>query len=592
VSRVVAALALALALALACGGCAGQGSGSRTGTFSTDWLDDQGRSIAQVQARLNGAKPFAAADVAVAVAGPDELLGLPLAGGAQWAFKHALDSRPLIAGGLVVGAGAGELFALDAVTGKKLWARPSGGLPLVGAGDDGKLTGLTLSRGTGSTILVVGRDGSVTRTIETDKVIGDPAVVAGIVFVPWANQYVSAIDAVTGDEIGRVTLRDKATRALTIGGALYFGELALVRFDEKIRQASQGGASRVAIPARELPGTPRLLLPGAERQPAVANAHDRDRLFARPSAPEGPLGIDGDRFYATYFRLVLGFDAKGGKLAWVHTHGSDVLGGEAVEGGVLLCGEDGKLVVLDGRSGQIAHQASFGRPIRSCVVHADTWKAPPAAGGEPSLAAQLTEAVSSREASLATAQRLLLRELAALPDEGATRTLIDLASDARTAPVLIADARAALGKRRNGASFMLAALGKRYDFLRDVLAGPPVGPLADALAAMKETRAAPLLAAHLLDPASSDDDVRRAAVALSTLATRDELPKLRQFLAMYRGSASSEELGRAVASVAAALLRLDPKDGRALVAQAARDPATVEAVRAQLLALLEPPPDK
>ena len=42
---------------------------------------------------------------------------------------------------------------------------------------------------------------------------------------------------------------------------------------------------------------------------------------------------------------------------------------------------------------------------------------------------------------------------------------------------------------------MEAALERHYDFLKDVLRSPPVGPIAQALGAMKETRAAPLLAA-------------------------------------------------------------------------------------------------
>src|SRR6185369_9510855 len=116
------------------------------------------------------------------------------------------------------------------------------------------------------------------------------------------------------------------------------------------------------------------------------------------------------------------------------------------------------------------------------------------------------------------------------------------------APVLIADARAAIATRRNGATFMLTALGRHYDFLRDVLVSPPVGPIADALAVMKEAKGAPLLASHLLDPADSDDDVRRAALALATLATKEELGVLRHFFAMYRGTAESEEIGLAVAS--------------------------------------------
>ena len=580
-------VASALGLALTVGACA-SGDSMRPRTFSTDWLDDQGKSITAVQARLKGAPVGATADLVVAVAGEkaDKLIGAPLKGGSRWTFQHALDARPMIVGSVVIGSGGNEIFALDAASGKRLWARPTGGLALLGAGDDGTLTAVTLARGTGSTILVIGRDGVVKREIETDKQLGDPAVIGGVILVPWANQYVSAIDALTGDELGRVTLRDKVSRADQIGGAVYFGEVAMVRFDEKIGMASQGGASKISIPARELPGTPRLFAPGTEKLPAVANARDRDRLFARPSAPTGPLGIDSNRFYASYFRLVYGFESSRGQLSWVHTHTSDVIGADAVQGGVLLCDEEGKIIVLDARTGQPTHEASFGEPIKSCVAHADTYKALPPPGGGPSLAQQIAEAVSSREATLATGQRLLLRELATLEDESATRTLIDIASDPRSAPVLVTDARAALATRRNGTSFMLTSLGRHYDFLRDVLASPPVGPIADALAAMKEPKGAALLASHLLDPAITDDDVRRAAAALATLGTKDELPALVRFFAMYRGTAESDELGLAVASAAEAILRLDPKEGRALVEHAAKDPTTVSIARPRLTALL------
>ena len=390
-----------------------------------------------MQTRLRGARPSANTDLVVSVAGNDKIIGTPLGGGAQWTAKHALDVRPIIAGGVVVVSGGNEVAALDATSGKKLWARPTGGLPLVGAGDDGNLTALSLSRGAGSTLLIVGRDGSVKRQIETDKTLGDPEVVGGVVFVPWANQYVSAIDAASGDEIGRVTIRDKVSRALTIGGTLYFGELAFIRFDDKISQSSRGGASRVALPSRELPGTPRLLVPPA------ANARDRDRLFGRPSGEATPLAIDSGRFYASYYRLILGLEAQRGNLTWVHTHPHDFIGGEAVTGGLVLCDEEGKIVALDAQTGQVSMEKSVGEPIKSCVVQADTFQAPKAATPGPSLSQQITDAVTVREATLATAQRLLLRELATLEDESATKTLIDIASDPRSVPVLVADARRA-----------------------------------------------------------------------------------------------------------------------------------------------------
>lgn len=578
-----------LAVALTTAACASDPG--RPKIFSTDWVDDQGRSIDDVHARLRGARPGASADLVVAVAGNnDKILGLPLSGGAPWSHQHALDTRPIIAGGVVVASGGNEVFALDAATGKKLWARPTGGVPLLGAGDDGAITAVSLSRGAGSTLLIVGRDGAVRRQIETDKAIGDPAVVAGIVFVPWANQYVSAIDPSTGDEIGRVVLRDKVSRALTIGGTLYFGEIAYVRFDDQISQASRGGANRVAIPSRELPGTPRLLVPGTERLAPAANARDRDRLFARPSSGEGKLGVDSNRFYASYFRLAFGFDAQKGNLGWVHTHSADLIGGEAIPGGILVCDETGKLTVLDGRTGVVSQEKTFGEPIHSCVVNADSFRAPAATNASPALVQQITDALLTREASLATAHRLLLRELATMEDEIATKTLIDLAADPKTSPVVVTDARAALAARRNGAAHMMTALGRRYDYLKDVLTGPPVGPIADALAAMKESKAAPLLAGHLLDPNLSDEDVRRAAAALAVLATPAEKKPLETFFAMYRGASETEDVGVAVGHVGEALLRIDPKAGRATVEAAVKDRMTVDATRQRLQTLLSAQP--
>jgi outer membrane protein assembly factor BamB len=137
---------------------------------------------------------------------------------------------------------------------------------------------------------------------------------------------------------------------------------------------------------------------------------------------------------------------------------------------------------------------------------------------------------------------------------------------------------------------MMTALGRHYDYLKDVLLGPPVGPIADALAAMKESKAAPLLAGHLLDPNLSDEDVRRSAAALAVLATPAEKKALETFFAMYRGAAETEDVGVAVGHVGEALLRIDPKGGRATVEAAVKDRMTVEATRQRLQSLLAAQP--
>jgi outer membrane protein assembly factor BamB len=585
--RVFTALGLCACAVLssaACGG--GQTHGN---VFASDWVDDQGRSIDAVRQRLHGAQPAAGIDIAVGVAGRgDKLIGQPL-GGTKWTFQHALDARPQIAGNLVLGSGGGELFALDGQTGKKLWARPIAAMPMIGAGDDGALTVVTLARAAngGSTFLAIARDGSVVRQLETDKVLGSPAVVGGIAFVPWGNQYVSVLDIATGDEPARILFREKVSRAWTQGGALWFGDVGIFRFDDNIKNASHNGATHVAIPPRELPGTPVLMTPPEDRQKVVSTARDRIRLFARPSGAEGALRLDGDRFFATYFRLVFGFEASKGNLSWVHTHPNDVIGGAAAQGALVLCDDQGKITTVDSHTGGVTGILDLGEPLKSCVVQADAVQAARAPAAVESLGTQLAAALTSRDAELVTAQRLLLREMATLEDEIATHVLVDLTSDPRTAPQIMTDARAALAGRRNGAKFMLASLDQHYDFLKDVLRPPPVGPIAQALAAMKDKSGAPALAMHLLDPASTDEDVKEVAAALAVLGDAPELPALKQFFVLYRASADSEDIEHAVVSVGQAILRLGGKDGRALVERASGDPSTVESVKTKLHGLLE-----
>ena len=485
--------------------------------------------------------------------------------------------------------GAGELFALDAATGKKLWTRPTGGLKVHGAGDDGSVTVVAMASGTGlgSTLLAVGREGNVVQQIETERVLGTPAVLGGYAFVPWNGVYVSAIELSTGSEAARVVVREQTSRAWTQSNELYFGEIGIVRFDEKIKLADKSQATHVALPSRELAGSPKLMEPGTENSGPAAQARDRIRIYARPTPGDTQaLGIDSDRYYATYFKLVMGLTASKGGLAWVHTHGSEVIGGAASIGGVVVCDELGHVTMLDAATGGVSGDIDLGEKVVGCVVQADGFRATGAPAPMPALATQIAEALLNRDAELATAKRLLLRELATLEDDTATKTLIDLASNERTSPLILDDARKALADRRNGESAMLEALGRHYDFMKDVLRPPPVGPIAQALAAMGAKEAAPLLASHLLDPADTDDDVRQAAEALVRLAGPSEAPQLAQFFGMYRGAATGEDIEVAVVSVAQALVKVGSAADQARVTSAMHEVMTLPNVRERLSALV------
>jgi outer membrane protein assembly factor BamB len=574
--------------ALACGG--GQ---THPNLFANDWEDDGGATIESLRVRLAGKKPPPQADVAVGVAArSDKLVGVPLDGGPKWSFAHAVDWRPVVTGSVVVAAGGHEVVALDARTGQKLWARDTGGLPLRGAGDDGAVTVMTFSQasGKGSLLLAVQRDARVVRQIETDKDLGAPAVLDGLAFVPWGSEYVSVLDLSNGDEAARVTLREKVSRAWAEGGTLEFGELGVFRFDEHIKDASRRGATHLALPQRELIGTPIFMFAGTEPLPAVSDARDKVRLFARSTDAPGPIAVEGNVLYATYFRFIIGLGAIPTEpLAWVHTQAADVIGGAAAHGALVACDVAGKVTMIDQRSGGALGELDMGEPLKACTVNVDalrpTGTPPPA----QALVDQLTHAVAATGPDMATAQRFFLRELAAQPDDAATAALVSLATDPKADAELHAAAGDALAARRNGGDSMLSSLDHPYDWLRDVMAPPPVGPVARALAASNDPRGAAPLARYLLDTSITDDDVRDVAAALAVLATPREKDALLEFFGMYRAATSRGALLDAVVSVAQALLRVSPDDARTLLGRAAADGMSPPDVAKRLAALLAPP---
>ena len=564
-------IAVAAGLGAGCGGGQSQGA-----AFDGAQLDD-GAAMAALQKQLAGARIPRGADVAVGVFGERSLVGVKLEGGDPWTFEHPLACRPVVAGGVVVGVGANEMFGLDALTGKLLWSRKAGGCPR-GAGDDGKIT-LVSTRpinGSGGIVVAIDRDGQVVRQIEDQADIGVPAMIDGFLFLPWNAKYISAYDLALGDEVARVQPGGRVTRAFTTGGALFFGDAGATRFDERFAAAS-GGRTTIALPSRELPDHPAWMDSGNEVPTTAAQLSDRVRLYARPAA-SGPAAVSGGRYAATHGRVAMGLSAADGALAWVHAHDAPFLGGAAYEGGFALCDVEGRVTFLDARSGAVAGSALLGIPVDACLVQADAFTRTAADPPRP-LRDEIAGAIRLQQGDAAPIQRFLLGEIVTLADEEATETLIQLVVEGAAPPDLAPDVRAALAARRKGASFMIAALQKPYDFLDDVLRGPPVGPLAEALAAIGDKRAAPLLAEHLLDPETSSVDVERAAAALRVLAGPAELPALRAFFAAYRSEPSDTAIVLAVAHVAGALVRLGAAD---VVTSAVKDPFTSSAVRAKL----------
>jgi outer membrane protein assembly factor BamB len=581
------AISIALLSCLtACGGNVVKGGGA---PFPETWQSDQGRSIAALEERLRADKAPAAAPVAVGV-NASGIFGVTLPDGKRWAYASTADTVPIVAGNVVVASHAGALFALDAKSGKKLWSLAIEGRKLRGAGDDGEQTVVVVAgdKPGKSRFLAVTRTGSVLRQIDSAVELGVPAAKAGVAFIPWDNQYVSAVDLRSGDELARLLLRELVTQAKNFNGALWFGEKGLVKLDDKIRLATTNQATRVALPERSLPGKPVWLGSGNQLWPISSSARLKIRLGAAPAAT-GPAHFTNHAYLASYFRVVLGLGEQDSKLRFVKSLGADALGLSAAQRGFAVCDASGKVSLLSENGGD-AGSAELGARVEVCTVDVSALelkqsKAPAA------LAEQIGLALSELTPDMAVAQKLLVDELGKLEDPLVTKILIDLTSSSKIPPDLRSAARKLIASRRSGKEYMLAALERHYDYVSDVLLPPPLGPIADALSAMNEVSATPLLAEHLNDPANDMADVERAAQALGKLATPKEYEPLRTFFALYRATADEPSLVSAVIAVGSALLRIGGEQGKLVVERAARDPLTQPDVKRGLIALLAPPPE-
>lgn len=583
----LAALALLASAPLA--GCGGGGGAGNVVTvsgkpFTLEAANDPKNDRAQeaTLAALAKAPPAAVPDVAIAITGTQELTGLDLTSGKTWTFSHAFDARPRLAGPVVVGQGGNEVFALDAKTGAPKWKTAKVKGKLIGAGADGEIVALTSKDEAGYHLYVFGEGGNALGDKTTEAELAAPGVAGGIVLVPWKAQFVTAFDARSGDQLATFSIKNETTRVLAVGGALYAGQGRLFRVDANLPKAQP---SDLLAPPAALPGVFRreLYVGPVQQDPPKATAVDQTLLAGRPT-PSGATFEQG-KIYGAYYRLLMGLDAATAKPAWVISSKEDFIAAAATKDGVVAVDEGGNVLLVSASNGAITKTLSFGKPALAAEVEVDGLAI--GKGDAPPLPKQIAAALSLRSADLATAQVFLAQALATVEDEDATLVLLDVADDPRTASVLRDEARAQLATRKNGATAMINRLGRHASFLRDT-AAPPVGPIATSLALQGKKEAVPLLLSHLNDPATPSKDLVPTATAIVALASPADLPQIKRFITMYRGSAQgAPAISDAIGILAGGLLKLGDAKDKAWVKEVAEDPTSDLDVRTTLGKLLE-----
>lgn len=575
--------ALVLAVCFGCGGPAFE-TGARA--FSPSFPADNGASIARVRARVAKTPIPRGPDVAVGIAEDRNSVSAVLLDGTQhaWAYAHRVDEL-LVTGDVAVASGDGEAVVIDLRTGRPVARRKIGPVRLVGAADDGTMTVLTLRRGGigGSSVMVFDRGGTVLRRIESDESLGAPALVGGVVFVPWKTQYVSAIEVTTGEELGRFASPVVTESAFTSNGSIFFGDQELVRFDDAI---SAPRPTRFALPPHAFLGETRRAVPESAVPLETPDANRPARLLLK-AAPDPGVGFEDNVYYTINYGALTAVDVGSGHPLWSVLPGAEAAGGGAYHGGAYFCDVDGRIfrVALDGA---VSQAGRFNRPLRTCLVRSDAVVTAPPRRPDPTTKNFSSVLLSSRP-ELLPLQLLLLDALGKFGTDEATQVLLDIAEAPKKMKDVNDRARTVIASLRTGRTAMVTRLGNHADFLAEHPA-PAVGPMADALATMGAREAAPELARHLLDPATAEEDLPAVARALRTLAGANELLKLRQFFALYRVAARGPHQEAACAIAGEALARQGSPEDVARIDKAQNDVSTNAEVRRLLAEALAKAP--
>lgn len=544
----------------------------------------------------------------VVAATPDELIAARLDRSPREAriWRSPLGqgaSQPVLTPGLVVVGSELELLGVAPADGRKLWTLPVQNQLLLAAAADARHLALLLADRRGRRAVVAYERQSKGPPRERLRVIasrtlGAPALLAGALLVPWGEGYVSAVDLPTATELARARVGTEPLHALWWGEALFFGGPPWV-------ELTQGGAAPYALPRRPLPGAVLGPLPdsGTFSAPVGAPAAldgairaDVTRLYVQPISTSADTGTaqrsGGAHYMATYGRIAFGLEREQGALAWVVALPGRALASVAAPGRFIVCDESGGVRVLSAATGQVERfwqlarqrRVALGQPPFSACALAPGALLPADADAPPSapdtLLEQLAQALALSDPGLSDAQRFLSRELAARPEPEATRALIELVQRHSLARVLHSEAEDLLATRRNGEDYMLAALSESGARGEEPL--PPIAPLGEALAALGERRAAPLLARQLNRPAHPASAIARAAAALEQLASEAEYDELSVFFSLHRTSADGPEWVAAVVSSARTLLRIGGPRARTLVEFALRDPLTIPEIQSAL----------
>jgi outer membrane protein assembly factor BamB len=561
------------------------------------------------------ASALAKTDAATATGRPQNAGGRPLAflalGGTKgprlaaydlsasrvlWTQPADLKARVAVGADVLVYGVADALVARDVTTGAERWRHPvTKDERLLGYTIDGKTVYLVVQEGGahlhGGKASVQALDattgGARWRHELASGNAGAPAARGGLVAVPAQSQYITLLDARSGDQLAQVlSSEEAATYVRSLPEGLFFGSAGVFRL-----------APGTAAGSRKSSGYVRAKLPPFVRpvywfdlyrpEQGDYSALDRNRILWRmtPSDARGDARFRDDLAIVHNYRFFFGFDARSGELKWAYNHpGTEAVSSALVGEEVAFVTADGELGALDTRTGARTFSAKIpDEVVRGATFDAEGW-APRGAGAPVApLADTLTTVVWDPDRRFWDVKMFAIEELARQPGREVTAQLLKITEQEGLPSAVYQKAGEALVARKDGsAADLLARVLATHADYADGKAAPAVEILARAAGAMKATTAAPALVEHLRRPETSPAAVTQIARALAAIGATDALPALHDFVTMYRADPVYDGDPTALVAASEAMLALGGPAERQLLLYLAEEPHTVEPLRVHL----------
>ena len=511
----------------------------------------------------------------------------------MWTQPADLKGRIEVGTDVVVYGSTDALVARDISTGAERWRHAvAKDERLLGYTIDGKTAflvvqqgGAHLHGGTASAVALDAGTGAVRwRHALSSGNAGAPAARAGLVAVPGQSQYVTLLDAKTGEQLAQVLSSEEAAtfvRALPEG--LFFGSTGVFRLSPATAAGSRKSAGYVRA---KLPAFVRPVYWFDLYRPEQGDysALDRNRILWRMT-PEGAARFRDDLTFVHNYRFFFGFDARTGELKWAYNHpATEAVASADVGDALAFVTADGELGALDARTGARTFTAKLpGEVVRGATFDAEGWAPRGAQTAAAPLSQTLSTIVWDPDRRFWDVKMFAIEELARQPGHGVTEQLLKITEQEGLPPAVYQKAGEALIARKDASASDLLArvLAVHADYAEGRLA-PAVEILARAAGAMKATTAAPALVSHLRRPETSPAALTQIARALAAIGATDALPALHDFVTMYRADPAYDGDPTALVAASEAMLALGGPAERELLLYLAEEPHTVEPLRVHL----------